>query len=202
MDFDANVHLAPNTYHDRHFDCQAVKILPGEYFVTGKDQLIVTVLGSCVAACVYDAERKIGGMNHFLLPNDGQSAQGMVNESARYGAYAMELLINHLLKLGARKSHLEAKVFGGGNVLQGITHTNVGQRNADFVVEFLANESIPLVAKDLLDRFPRKVYYFPATSKVMVKKLRNMHNSTIIDRESEYRMRMRAAPKSGEVDLF
>ena len=172
MDYDANVHLAPNTYHDRHFDCQAVKILPGEYFVTTKDQLIVTVLGSCVAACVYDAEKKIGGMNHFLLPNDGQSGQSIVNESARYGAYAMELLINHLLKLGARKSHLEAKVFGGGNVLQGITHNNVGQRNAEFVVEFLANESIPLVAKDLLDRFPRKVYYFPATSKVMVKKLK------------------------------
>ncbi|MDO3388419.1 chemoreceptor glutamine deamidase CheD [Gilvimarinus sp. SDUM040013] len=202
MDFDANVHLAPNIYHDRHFGCQAVKILPGEYFVTTKDQLIVTVLGSCVAACIYDADRQIGGMNHFLLPNDGQASQGIANESARYGAYAMELLINHLLKLGARKSHLEAKVFGGGNVLQGITHTNIGERNAEFVIEFLANEGIPLLAKDLLDRFPRKVYYFPATSKVMVKKLKNMHNTTIIDRESEYRMRMRSAPKSGEVDLF
>lgn len=202
MDFDGNVHLAPNTYHDRHFGCQAVKILPGEYFVTTNEQLIVTVLGSCVAACVYDADRRIGGMNHFLLPNDGQSEHGMINESARYGAYAMELLINHLLKLGARKSHLEAKVFGGGNVLQGITHNNVGQRNAEFVIEFLDNESIPIMAKDLLDRYPRKVYYFPATSKVMVKKLKDMHNSTIIDRESEYRMRMKSAPKSGGVDLF
>ncbi|MDO3382777.1 chemoreceptor glutamine deamidase CheD [Gilvimarinus algae] len=202
MSYDADVHLAPNTYFDRHFGCQAVKILPGEYFVTAKDQLIVTVLGSCVAACVFDADREIGGMNHFLLPNDGAVDAGMVNESARYGVYAMELLINHLLKLGARRSRLAAKVFGGGNVLQGITYTNVGERNAEFVLEFLRNERIPLLAQDLLDRFPRKVYYFPSTSKVMVRKLKNMHNTTIIDRESEYRMRMKAAPKSGEVDLF
>ncbi|MBK8188594.1 MAG: chemoreceptor glutamine deamidase CheD [Cellvibrio sp.] len=202
MNLDDNVHLAPNTYFDRNFDCEAVKILPGEYYVTNSGKMIVTVLGSCVAVCLRDKFSGIGGMNHFLLPNDGSSESGLLTESARYGVYAMELLINHLLKLGANRNRFEAKVFGGGNVLRGMTVNNVGQRNAEFVLDYLHNEGIPIVAKDLLDDFPRKVYFFPAEGKVMVKKIKSVHNSTIVDRESEYRMRVKYTPKSGDVELF
>jgi len=200
MDFDNNEHLAPNLYFDRYFDREAVKILPGEYYVTKGDKMIVTVLGSCVAVCLRDRQG-IGGMNHFLLPNDGGEG-GFLNASARYGVYAMELLINHLLKLGAHRSRLEAKVFGGGNVLKGLTVNNVGQRNAEFVLEYLHNEGIPILAQDLLDEYPRKVYFFPDTGKVMVKKIRAVHNSTILDRESEYRMRVKYAQSSGDIELF
>ncbi len=200
--YDNNVHLAPNIYHDRHFERQAVKILPGEYYVTTGDKLIVTVLGSCVAVCLRDKYTGIGGMNHFLLPNDGNADSGLLTESARYGVYAMELLINHLLKMGANRSRFEAKVFGGGNVLRGMTVNNVGQRNAEFVLDYLQVEQIPVVARDLLGEFPRKVYFFPDTGQVLVKKIKTLHNSTITDRESEYRMRVKFTPKSGDVELF
>ncbi len=202
MTYENNVHLAPNMYFDRHFDRQAVKILPGEYYVTNGDKLIVTVLGSCVAVCLRDKYSGLGGMNHFLLPNDGSSESGLLTESARYGVYAMELLINHLLKMGANRARFEAKVFGGGNVLRGMTVNNVGQRNAEFVLDYLETEQIPVVARDLLGEFPRKVYFFPDTGRVLVKKIKAMHNSTISDRESEYRMRVKFTPKSGDVELF
>jgi chemotaxis protein CheD len=202
MNYDNNTHLAPTTYYDRHFERHAVKILPGEYFVTNGDKMIVTVLGSCVAVCLRDKAIGIGGMNHFLLPNDGNNETGLLTESARYGVYAMELLINHLLKMGASRNCMEAKVFGGGNVLRGLKLNNVGQRNATFVLEYLHNESIPVVAKDLLDEFPRKVYFFPDTGNVLVKKIKTLHNTTIMDRESEYRMRVKFTPKSGDVELF
>lgn len=202
MDFDNNVHLAPNSYYDRHFDKEAVKILPGEYYVTKGDKLIVTVLGSCVAVCLRDKVSCVGGMNHFLLPNDGSNQSGLLTESARYGVYAMELLINHLLKLGANRNRLEAKVFGGGNVLRGMTVNNVGERNAEFVLDYLRNEEIPIFAQDLLGEYPRKVYFFSDTGKVMVRKIKSIHNTTILDRESEYRMRVKYTPKSGGVELF
>ncbi|MGJ8682717.1 chemoreceptor glutamine deamidase CheD [Paraglaciecola sp.] len=192
----------PNRYKDRHFDCDAVKILPGEYYATTDDTLIVTVLGSCVSVCLRDPKLNIGGMNHFLLPSDDSTTISSVSESARYGVFAMELLINQMLKLGADKNRLEAKIFGGGNVLRGLTLNSVGQRNAEFVVDYLKAENIPILASDLLDEFPRKVYFFPETGKVLVRKIKSLHNSTIMDRESEYRMRIRQSKPSGEVDLF
>jgi chemotaxis protein CheD len=201
LDLD-NTHLGPNRYYDRHFDHDAVKILPGEYFATRDDTMIVTVLGSCVSVCLRDAQLKIGGMNHFLLPNDTSCCGDSVGDSGRYGGYAMEVLINELLKLGARRSGLEAKIFGGGNVLRGITAINVGERNSEFVLEYLKTERIPILAADLLENYPRKVYFFPATGKVFVRKIKSMHNSTIMDRESEYSMRIRNSRLVGEVELF
>ncbi|AWL12102.1 Protein-glutamine glutaminase [Saliniradius amylolyticus] len=195
-------HLAPTRYYDRHFSMSAVKILPGEFYVTHDPQtLIVTVLGSCVSVCLRDPVLGVAGMNHFLLPETNDT-DSIISASARYGSYAMELLINHLLKLGAKRDRLEAKVFGGGNVLRGVTVTNVGQRNVDFTLDFLGNEQIPIVASDLLQQYPRKVYFFPKDGKVLVKKIKSLHNATIIERESEYRLNIRKAPQGGEVDLF
>ena len=194
--------VSPNKYFDRNLNVDAVKILPGEYFVTGRDMVLVTVLGSCVAACIRDKLTGIGGMNHFMLPDGNNDSGNPASLAGRYGTYAMELMINELLKSGARRSNLEAKVFGGGNVLPGFTVANVGQRNAEFVLDYLRTENIALRAQDLLDNYPRKVYYFPATGRTLVKQLRAVHNDTIVRREQQYIARIRASDLQGEVELF
>jgi len=193
-------HLADNRYFDRHFEAEAVKVLPGEYYVTTSDMVLVTVLGSCVSACIRDREKGIGGMNHFMLAEAGDSMG--VPTSARYGTYAMEILINHLLKLGARRGNLEAKVFGGGRVMASLSNSRVGDRNARFVLEYLDTEGISVKAQDLLDVYPRKVYFFPTSGRVLVKKLVRMHNDTLVRRESEYAARLTESPVAGEVELF
>lgn len=193
--------FATNLYYDRTFDCDAAKILPGEYYFTHKDMVIVTVLGSCVSACIRDRISGVGGMNHFMLPGDGEP-DSPISASMRYGTYAMEMLINDVLKAGGRRENLEAKVFGGGNVLSGFTSINVGQRNAQFVRHYLRAEKIRVLAEDLNDIYPRKVYFFPRTGKVLVKKLKQMNNNTLVNREQDYAKRLQAAPVSGDVELF
>lgn len=194
--------FASNVYYDRTFDCEAAKILPGEYYYTNKNMLIVTVLGSCVSACIRDRVTGLGGMNHFMLPDGGGDPNSPVSASMRYGTYAMEVLINDLLKAGARRENLEAKVFGGGAVLRGFTAINVGERNAAFVINFLKTEKIHVVAEDLNDVYPRKVYFFPKTGKVLVKKLMQTHNDTLAKRELDYAKRLKVEPVGGEIDLF
>jgi len=197
-----NEALAPNLYFDSHFNIDAVKILPGEYFATVRPMLIVTVLGSCVAACIRDKVSGIGGMNHFMLPSVSDSGEP-INVSTRYGTCAMEVLISQLLEMGAQRKHLEAKIFGGGNLLKSFTVAKVGERNSAFVRNYLQREQIPIVAEDLLDVYPRKIYFFPAQGKVMVKKLMRLHNDTIIQREQEHSMRLRNKRyASDDVDLF
>lgn len=196
-------HLATNFYFDRTFNCDAAKILPGEYYFSGKDIVIVTVLGSCVSACIRDRVTGIGGMNHFMLPDGGDD--GPVSASMRYGTYAMEILINELLKAGARRENFEAKVFGGGNVLRGFTSINVGERNAKFVREYLKTENIRITAEDLIDIHPRKVFFFPHTGKVLVKKLKVVHNDTLEQREIDYANKLKndaRANSGGAIDLF
>ncbi|MDO8413045.1 MAG: chemoreceptor glutamine deamidase CheD [Gallionellaceae bacterium] len=191
--------VSPNLYFDKNFDIEAVKIFPGEYFVTARNMMLVTVLGSCIAACIRDRTTGMGGMNHFMLPGDGND---LLSSSARYGAYAMEMMINELLKMGAKRSNLEAKIFGGGNVLRGFTVANVGERNAEFAFNYLHTENIPIVAQDVLDIYPRKVYFFSHSGKVLVKKLRSLHNNTVIEREQVYSSRLKVAEVQGEVEMF
>ncbi|ASU38260.1 chemotaxis protein CheD [Herbaspirillum sp. meg3] len=193
--------FASNVYYDRTFDCDAAKILPGEYYFTHKDMMIVTVLGSCVSACIRDRVTGIGGMNHFMLPDSGDG-DSPISASMRYGTYAMEILINDVLKAGARRENLEAKVFGGGNVLRGFIAINVGERNAQFVRDYLKAENIRVVAEDLNDIWPRKVYFFPRTGKVLVKKLKQLHNNTLVNREQDYASKLVTKPIGGAVDLF
>jgi chemotaxis protein CheD len=160
-------------YYDAHFKSEAVKILPGEYFVYNEDILIMTTLGSCIAACLWDRSARVGGMNHFMLPEG-------VGESGRYGSYAMELLINELLKMGASRSTLEAKVFGGGQVISGMNSMNVGERNTTFVMDYLKTERIAVVSKDVLDIYPRKVCFLPASGKAMVKRLAAANTEALV----------------------
>jgi chemotaxis protein CheD len=193
-------HLASNRYFDRTFSSEAVKVLPGEYFVTTTEMVLVTVLGSCVSACIRDKVKGIGGMNHFMLAETTEDSA--LSASARYGGYAMEILVNHLLKLGARRDNLEAKVFGGGRIIASLSGAKVGDRNAAFVMRYLQTEGIHIAAKDLRDVHPRKVYFFPNSGRVLVKKLMRMHNDTLVRRENEYAARLTEAPVAGDIELF
>lgn len=150
-------------FYDAHFRREAVKVLPGEYFVHDQNILIMTTLGSCIAACLWDRDRRVGGMNHFMLPDAG--------DGGRYGLYAMELLINELMKRGASRGSMEAKVFGGGAVLGNMTTLNVGERNTRFVMDYLKTERIPVISQDVLDVYPRKVCFEPDSGRAMVKRL-------------------------------
>ena len=156
----------------RHWDARhntyAVKILPGEYYVTTQDEMIMTVLGSCISVCVRDPIFGIGGMNHFMLPTGNEEEaeswqKGAMSAAARYGNYAMELLINAILKQGGSRKHLEVKIFGGGQILAQMM--DIGQRNIAFIRNYIHTEGLRLVAADVGDRCPRKVLYFPATGK-------------------------------------
>lgn len=186
-------------YYDAHFGNEAVKILPGEYFVHDEDILVMTTLGSCIAACLWDRNARIGGMNHFMLPDGTGSAQ----DSGRYGSYAMELLINELLKRGAARTTLEAKVFGGGQVISGMSTMNVGERNTNFVLDYLRTERIPVMSRDVMDIYPRKVCFLPASGKAMVKRLAPTNVDALVAQERA--AAQKAVPAStggGSVDLF
>ena len=183
-------------YWDANFKNDAVKVLPGEFFVSDEDMLIVTTLGSCIAACLWDRERRVGGMNHFMLPAGS-------GDSGRYGSYAMELLINQLLKRGASRSTLEAKVFGGGAVIASMTTINVGERNTQFVLDYLSTERIPVVSKDVLDVCARKVCLLPASGKALVKRLASTNTEMLLAQERA--AAENAVPQvtgGGSVDLF
>jgi chemotaxis protein CheD len=183
-------------FYDAYFKNEAVKVLPGEYYVDNEDLLVMTTLGSCIAACLWDRNARVGGMNHFMLPEGS-------GDSGRYGSYAMELLINEMMKRGATRMTMEAKIFGGGAVISGMNTINVGERNTQFVTDFLATERIPIVSKDVLDIYPRKVCYLPASGKAMVKRLAAANAEALVAQD---RMAaQRAAPAStggGSVDLF
>ncbi|MFZ5959620.1 chemoreceptor glutamine deamidase CheD [Pseudomonas sp. QL9] len=189
-----------NRYHDPRFGREAVKLLPGECFATADDLLLVTVLGSCVSVCLYDTINKLGGMNHFMLPGD-TGTNPLLSSSARYGVHAMDLLISQLQRLGGQRRHFEAKVFGGASVLQNLS-ADVGQRNVDFVLDYLHTEQIPVVGQDLLDVYPRKLYFFPASGRVLLRKLHVLANDTVLQRESDYQRVLSTRARDGGVDIF
>jgi chemotaxis protein CheD len=190
-------HEASFFFYDSFFKADAVKVLPGEYFVHDEDIIIMTTLGSCIAACMWDRVARVGGLNHFMLPDAGIG----MTDGGRYGSYAMELLINELMKRGATRGNLEAKVFGGAAVIGGMSSINVGERNTDFVLDYLRTEHIPLVSKDVLEVYPRKVCFFPASGKAMVKRLASTQLAAVAaqDRDAAQRARSNTA---GSVDLF
>ena len=193
-----------NRYWDRTHQLPAAKILPGEYYVTSGNEVITTVLGSCISACIRDRVFGIGGMNHFMLPASDNGEWGerdaITNTANRYGNYAMEHMINDILKHGGHRRNLEVKIFGGGRIIQG--GTAVGSGNIDFVHHYLEMEGLPLVSEDVGDVYPRKVLYFPATGRVRVKKLKSMHNDTVFKREREYQQTIQTEPASGDIELF
>ena len=183
------------------------KVLPGEFYVTRHDEAISTVLGSCISACICDRRLGCGGLNHFMLP-EGSNGSGSSDRwmdpanglATRYGSHAMERLMNELFKLGARREHLEIKLFGGGRILTSMT--DVGARNAEFVRAYLEAEGLKVAAEDLGDIFPRRVIYFPDTGKVRVRRLQPLDATAIAERERRYQGDLARQSGGGDVELF
>ncbi|MFL5540882.1 MAG: chemoreceptor glutamine deamidase CheD [Longimicrobiaceae bacterium] len=190
----------PLRYFDREFRVDAVKILPGQTYA-GRTGAVTTVLGSCVSACFWDPVERIGGMNHFMLPGDNAHPDSPWGASARFGVYAMEVLINQMVHLGADRRRLVAKVFGGARLLAGFDRLDVGAKNSEFVLEFLRVEGIRVLAKDLLDVCPRKVHLFLESGKVQVKRLSLSPIETVQRREREYLSRL-DKNAGGEIEIF
>lgn len=187
-----------NRYWDDAYGMYAAKLLPGEFYVTREQETIVTVLGSCVSACIRDPFTGMGGMNHFMLPmsQSGGSWGGEDSSvSTRYGSQAMERLIAELERYGARRERLEVKLTGGGRVLANMT--DVGARNIEFVEHYVEAQGLQVLARDLGDIYPRKVYYTPETGRLLVKKLRSLRNNTILEREARYLMQIQAQKGKG-----
>lgn len=182
------------------------KILPGEFYVSKYDnELIATTLGSCVSACIWDETNGVGGMNHFMLPMSDVEASkvtwgNVASDATRYGNYAMEHLINEILKNGGIRRNLRAKVFGGGCVLN--QSNDVGARNAEFVRLYLHQENITVLSEDLGDVYPRKVLFDPLTGRARMKKIRNLENDNIVAREQSYRYDIEHTPVEGNIELF
>lgn len=187
-------------YRDK--DRIIAKILPGEYYVTTGQEVLTTVLGSCVAACIRDVKLGIGGMNHFLLPASGGNGDrwGGPFGATRYGAAAMEQLINDILKYGGSWERLEVKIFGGSKVLARMR--DVGESNIQFVREYLARQGLSPVAADLGGPSPRHLQYCPHTGKALVRRLAALQETGVAQREHAYLRALQAQPVAGEIQLF
>jgi chemotaxis protein CheD len=192
-------------YWDPTNDIVAAKISPGEFYVTDRNELITTVLGSCISACIRDSATGIGGMNHFMLPETTKSRLTSYDEivlgnAARYGNFAMENLINFILKNGGKRKNLEVKLFGGAKVIPAMG--DVGDRNIQFILNYVDAEGLAVLAQDLGDIYPRKVNFYPQTGKVRMKKIQSLHNHTILQREKFYGSSIKDTQVEGSVELF
>ncbi|QBJ64115.1 chemoreceptor glutamine deamidase CheD [Pseudoalteromonas sp. DL-6] len=188
-------------YWDATRERVVAKVLPGEFYVSKNDELITTVLGSCIAACVYDDKLGIGGINHFMLPiQKGERIDQAHSLSCRYGNWAMEYLINEVLKNGASRANLKVKLFGGGKIISAMTDIGIG--NISFANAYVVEEALNLVAHDMGGPWPRKIFFNPHNGKVQVKKLRNLHNNTIEKREVRYLHNLEQQTQATDIELF
>jgi chemotaxis protein CheD len=189
--FNERVHAVVATLH------------PGDYYVASDGELISTVLGSCVSACIRDAHRRIGGMNHFMLPVDRSEGSGAwggtASAATRFGNVAMERLINEILKRGGQRADLEVKLVGGGKVLDALT--DVGARNIRFVRQYVQAEGFRVIGEDLGDLYPRKVLYNPQSGSVQVKRLARSDGRVAAD-ETRYMRDIDGTPVGGDIELF
>jgi chemotaxis protein CheD len=187
---------------DSRFPYEIASILPGEFFVSREPMVVYTVLGSCISACIRDPIVGVGGMNHFMLPEPTETGHDSWGESTRYGSYAMESLINEILKRGGLKRRLEIKLFGAGKIYEG--NIDVGANNAKWVIEYLKSEGLAAVKTDLGDVFPRKIYYFTNSGRVLMKRIEHVKNRTIIERENDYaaQIKQRTQQPVEDVTLF
>jgi chemotaxis protein CheD len=185
------------------YETYSARLNPGEYYVTKNDEGIYTTLGSCISACIRDRVSGVGGMNHFMLPasvGDGGWKAAGLSSATRYGNFAMEHLINEILKNGGSRQNLEVKLFGGGRIIANMT--DVGLRNIEFARDYIKTEGLRVTAEDVGDVFPRMVVYFPTTGRVRVKRLRSLHNNTIVEQETKYLHTIEEKPVGGDIELF
>lgn len=182
-------------------DHHVIKLFSGDCYVTDKPKsMLVTILGSCISACIRDPQNGIGGMNHFLLPHGEHRDIAHTQEATRYGAYAMEQLINGIIKLGGSKGRLEVKLFGGGNVIK--SNTLIGHRNVEFVKDFMKKEGLLIAGSDLGGDYPRRIHYFTDTGKVMMRNLQRKEDLAVVEEEKRFAASLETKPIEGDVDLF
>lgn len=184
-----------NQYWDPKLRANIVQVLPGELCVTQEDVVISTVLGSCVSACLRDTGRGVGGINHFMLP---YGLRGDNAASARYGVYALECLVNQVLGASGARTRLEAKVFGGGRVIEG--GSDIGRQNIELVREFFASERITVIGEDLGDQFARRIRYWPRSGRAQVQRIPMARATEVVTAESRTAHELSGA--AGSVELF
>ncbi len=178
-------------FHSHKLKKTVIMLMAGEYFATQNGEVLYTVVGSCVATCIYDRERKVAGMNHFLLPGMVRPDEMLSCEVGRYGMFAMELLIGELTRLGARRERLQAKLFGGGNVLRfRSTDGDVTGSNIRFAKKFLELEGIPTVKENLGGNNGRKILFFTDTDRVLLKRFDIKKERRFFQDEEAYRGRV------------
>jgi len=191
-------------YHDAHGGFTVARLLPGDCYATDRDEVLDTVLGSCVAACIRSPRLKMGGMNHFMLPRslggEADSWNDVCGRATRYGAAAMERLINQLLSRGARRDELEVKIFGGARVLTAVS--DIGDHNIRFVRDYLAREGLKVAAEDVGDVCPRHVRYFAQTGRVRVRRLGAALIRSVTARETRLLDALDKEPIAGPIDIF
>lgn len=186
---------------DTRFPYEVAVILPGEYFVSQEPKVVYTVLGSCISVCLRDPVINVGGMNHFMLAAPASnSTLDRWGNSGRYGSFAMEMLINGIMKYGGEKERLEAKVFGGGKIYD--STNDIGAKNAAWALDYLENEGLPLLKADVGDLCPRKIYFFTDSGKVLMKKLDRLDSKSIENEEKQYQSKLEQVQVKSDVTLF
>ena len=190
-------------YWDAKRNIAMAKVQPGEFYVTTQDEAISTVLGSCVSACIRDIDLGVGGLNHFMLPLKSaiHEKPTITSDAARYGHWAMEYLINHILEAGGRRRNLEVKIFGGGNVLRSFS-SNVAELNIQFVLDYIYNENLALKAKDVGGNEARIIVYYPKAGRVLVKYLEDAAKYEIAMQERQYLQSIDTRLHGGDIELF
>jgi chemotaxis protein CheD len=189
-------------YFDRRFNAWVINVPPGgQAIASAEGELLSTVLGSCVAACLRDPVTGIGGMNHFLLPGE-ELSDAATTDDMRFGVASMEQLINALIKQGAMRSRLQAKLFGGATMMAARTDGSVGGRNARFALRFLACEGIAVAAQDLGGDTPRRANFEPATGRAWVNRLPSPTARDIAATENDYRKSIMQRDRAGDLEVF
>ncbi len=191
-------------FYDPKFQAMSVTVLPGDFYTTDKaDEMVVTILGSCVAACIRDKNTKLGGMNHFLL---AEEPSGITSSSNRYGSNAMEQLINSILRKGGRREDLEIKLFGGANVIENATL--IGTNNINFVRSYLKKENLKIVSEDLGGSQARRIHYWPSTGRVLRHLIQSKDDKRqqVVQEEKVYKENLRKKQEKssdyGSIELF
>ncbi len=197
-----NFYEGDQRYYDENLELTIVKVYSSDCYVTPQPgEMLVTILGSCVAACIRDPIARVGGMNHFLLPGTSSTEVTSVSgDATRYGMFAMEQLINGIMQLGGQKRRFEVKLFGGGNVTS--STSMIGDKNVQFVRRFLKDEGIPITTEHLGGKLPRRIHYYPDSGRVMMRQLKRREDLRIVEEENSYEHRLAAKPVEGDVELF
>jgi chemotaxis protein CheD len=189
---------------DPRLNREILEIYPGEFHASRNPCVISTVLGSCVSVALHDSADGVGGMNHFMLPGRLGQEKIYVSNAGKYGMFAMELLINEMIKMGAKKKAMIAKVFGGGKVLKSLLGASggVADSNVTFAMEFLSEEGIPVSSSDVGGTLGRKILFFTEDSRVLLKRLSYIQDIPLVLDEDKYLTRLQKEEKKGKITLF